>query len=133
MFGITTHEELRHQVRGRGRSRETAIIKAVLHLSSGEETSVGNGQKARTAQTRLVTPGEEQFSSAFEVPFTLISKYAAPPLYVALTFPVLFIPCVCVPSVPLACLSVPRGPPRPPTDLRSFSLRAPPLPLTPSA
>ena len=112
-----------------GKGIETAI----LYLPSDAEIAVDNGQKACATQTRLVAPGEGQSVSAFEVPFTLISKHAAPPLHVALPLPVLFIPNVCTPCVPLLHLSVPRGPPRAPTDLRSFCLRAPPLSLTPSA
>ena len=109
------------------------IETAVLYLPSDAAIAADNWQNARAEQTRIFAPGEGQSVSAFEVPFTLMSKYVGPPLHIALTLPVLFIPCLCVPSVPLVCLSVPRSPPRPPTELRSFSLRAPPFPLTPSA
>ena len=109
------------------------IETAVLYLSPGVNATATKGQKASAAQARYTALREGQSVSAFEVPFTLISKNTAPLLHVSLTLPAIVAPRMFVLSLPLVCLTVPRSPPRPSTDLRSFSLRAPPLSLTPFA
>ena len=109
------------------------IETAVLYLSPSVNATTTNRQKASAAQARYTALQEEQSVSAFEVPFTLISKYHVSLLHIPVTLPAFVFPRICVPVASLVCLTIPRSPPRPPTDLRSFSLRAPPLSLTPFA
>lgn len=112
-----------------GKGIETAVV----YRATASKFDLGNELEAGASPTRYVALGEGQSVSAFEVPFTLISKYAAPPLYVPIALPAPFASRIHVHSISLICLSVPRSPPRQPTEVHSISLRAPPLSLTPFA
>jgi hypothetical protein len=106
------------------------IEKAFLPRSSGAE--IDFAKEPHSGQTRMSAPEEGETVSAFEVPFTLVGKHLTSSVYAIGTLPLSFTALITtVQHVPLLCPMIPRGPPRQPTDIRSFSLRAPPtLPLS---